>query len=162
MNARLILGGGAVLLLAACATTPPNSPAVMVLPGSSKSFEQFRFDDHECRQYASAQVGGATPDQAASDSVGKSAVAGAAITRSGHGAVAGAGIGGAIGGAGAGSYSARTAQQRFDMGYQQCMYAKGHQIPMAGRYDRTPRSSNPTMVPPPPLPGTPPPPPPKS
>jgi hypothetical protein len=48
-------------------------------------------------------------------------------------------------------------QGRYDIGYQQCMYAKGHQIPMAaGRYDRPYRSRQATPPPPPP-PGTPPP-----
>jgi hypothetical protein len=54
-------------------------------------------------------------------------------------------------------------QGRYDIGYQQCMYAKGHQIPMAAsRYDRPYRPSRPMAPPPPPPPGTPPPPPPQS
>src|SRR6267142_3317101 len=131
--------------LAGCASIP-SGPGVMVLPGSSKSFDQFRFDDYECRQYASSQIGGNTPDQAASDSGVKSAVVGAAIgTVAGaalggsQGAIAGAGIGtagGALAGTGASARSGYTLQQRYDMGYQQCMYAKGHKIPMAGRYER--------------------------
>ena len=32
-------------LLAGCATPPPSGPSVMVLPGSGKSFDQFRFDE---------------------------------------------------------------------------------------------------------------------
>jgi len=68
-----------VAFLAGCATTPPDNPSVMVLPGSGKTFDQFRFDDYECRQFASSQIGGATPDQAATDSGVKSAVVGAAI-----------------------------------------------------------------------------------
>src|SRR5258708_14192392 len=70
----------------------PSGPGVMVLPGSGKSFDQFRFDDYECRQYASSQIGGNTPDQAAADSGVKSAVVGAAI-----GTVAGAALGGSQG-----------------------------------------------------------------
>src|SRR6266481_1963834 len=116
-----------VAFLAGCASVP-SGPAVMVLPGSGKSFDQFRFDDYECRQYASSQVGGNTPDQAASDSGVKSAVVGAAIgTVAGaalggsRGAIAGAGIGtagGALAGAGSGSQAARTVQGRYDIGYQ--------------------------------------------
>lgn len=158
--------------LAACASTP-SGPGVMVLPGSGKSFDQFRFDDYECRQYASSQVGGTTPDQASADSGARSAaagaliggLAGAALGGNANTAVAGAALGtagGAIAGTGAGAQSGRTLQQRYDIGYQQCMYAKGHQIPLAGRYDRpsrpAPRPSAPP--PPPPPPGTPPPPPP--
>src|SRR5258708_8931192 len=78
----------------------PSGPGVMVLPGSGKSFDQFRFDDYECRQFASSQVGGNSPDQAAADSGVKSAVIGAAIGTvpgaalgGSQGAVAGAGIG---------------------------------------------------------------------
>ena len=147
----------------------------MVLPGSGRSFDQFRFDDRECRQFASEQIGGATADQASTDAGFKSAaagaaigaLAGAAISRSGHGALAGAGLGGAggaIAGTGTGSSSARTVQGRYDMGYQQCMYAKGHQIPTSGRYDRSAmQPSRPAAPPPPPPPppGSPPPPPPK-
>src|SRR3954463_16178728 len=121
MQKRSIVLGSSFLFLAACASVP-TSPGVMVLPGSGKSFDQFRFDDNECRQFASSQIGGATSDQAATDSGLKSAaagaaigaLAGAAITRSGHGAVAGAGIGGAGGaivGTGTGSASGRTVQQ---------------------------------------------------
>jgi hypothetical protein len=158
-------------LLAACASVP-TSPGVMVLPGSGKSFDQFRFDDNECRQFASAQLGGATADASQFDAGAKSAaagaaigaLAGAAIGRSGHAAVAGAGLGGAggaIAGTATGSSSARTVQQRYDMGYQQCMYAKGHQIPTAGRYERYSQPARPATIPPPP-PGSPPPPPPKA
>src|SRR5882724_10074360 len=82
-----------VAFLAACASTP-SGPGVMVLPGSAKSFDQFRFDDYECRQYASQQVGGNTPDQAAADSGVKSAAIGAAV-----GTVAGAALGGSQGAA---------------------------------------------------------------
>src|SRR2546423_15110293 len=90
----------ALLVLAGCATAPPTGPGVMVLPGTGKSFDQFRFDDHECKQFASGQVG-TTADQAQTDAGLKSAaagaaigaIAGAALTRSGHGMVAGAGLG---------------------------------------------------------------------
>ena len=160
-----------LLLLAACASTP-TGPGVMVLPGSGKSFDQFRFDDYECRQYAQSQIGGGTPNQSAADSGVASAavgaavgtVAGAAIGGS-RGAGVGAGVGlatGALAGTGAAQETGRTAQQRYDIGYQQCMYAKGHKIPMAAsRYDRRPAYREATPPPPPPPPsGTPPPPPP--
>jgi hypothetical protein len=153
-------------VLAGCATAP-TGPSVMVLPGTGKSFDQFRFDDYECRQYASNSIGGSTADQAAMDAGMKSAVIGAAVgTIAGaaiggsRGAVAGAGIGtagGALAGTGSASQTGRTVQQRYDIGFQQCMYAKGHQIPMAGRF--APRTANPSTPPPPPA-GTPPPPPP--
>ena len=49
----------APLLLAAC-TVLPDGPSAMVLPGTGKSFEQFRSDDLQCRGYAQAQLGGAS------------------------------------------------------------------------------------------------------
>jgi hypothetical protein len=165
----MILRLAPLLLLAACASTP-TGPNVMVLPGSGKSFDQFRFDDYECRQYAHGQAGGTEPNQAAANSGVASAavgaavgtVAGAAIGGS-RGAGVGAGLGlatGAVAGTGAAAHSGRTAQHRYDMGYQQCMYAKGHKIPMAvSRYDRRPAYREATPPPPPPPPGTPPPPP---
>jgi outer membrane lipoprotein SlyB len=88
---------GILILLGGCASTP-SGPGVLVLPGSGKSFDQFRVDEHECRQYASSQVGGQTPGQAANDAGVKSAVVGAAV-----GTVAGAALGGHHGaGVGAG------------------------------------------------------------
>jgi hypothetical protein len=162
---------GALALVAGCATPPPSGPGVMVLPGSAKTFDQFRFDDNECRQYATAQIGGTTTEKAANDAAVKNAVVGTAIGAaaggliggsSGAGVGAGIGLaGGALSGTGASQAAGYTLQQRYDIGYQQCMYAKGHQIPMAAsRY--APRASYQRQATPPPPPpaGTPPPPPP--
>lgn len=180
---KIIAATGAVLLLAGCVSMP-TGPGVMVLPGTGKSFDQFRADDMDCRQYASSQVGGGSPDQAAEMSGLKSAAVGTAVGAAagaiigGHrGAAAGAGTGlivGGAAGAGAAGSSQYTLQQRYDFGYQQCMYAKGHRIPTSGRFENTrrPRAAY-TQPPPPPYapppeardippppPGTPPPPPP--
>jgi putative VirB-like lipoprotein len=173
---KILLALVALLALAGCASTPPG-PSVMVLPGSGKNFDQFRADDSECRQFAFEQSGGRTPDQVGSTAgvntaaVGAvvGAAAGAAIGRSGHAAAAGAGIGGAGGalaGTGTAAQSARTVQGRYDIAFQQCMYAKGHQIPMSAGYRGHLGSSGPsyrqaTPPPPPPPAGTPPPPPPR-
>jgi hypothetical protein len=177
---RTVFALAAVALFAGCATPPPSGPSVMVLPGSGKSFDQFRYDDNECRQYATAQIGGTNAAQAYNDAAVKSAVVGTAIGaaagglaggNSGAGIGAGIGLaGGALAGTGAAQSSGYTLQQRYDIGYQQCMYAKGHQIPMAGRYApyRTTRAApppppppapRPQAAPPPPPPGPPPPPP---
>ncbi len=134
----------------------------MALPGTGKSFEQFRVDDAECRQYASAQIGGTTPGQAASDSGVKSAAvgtvvgaaAGAAIDGRG-GAAVGAGTGllvGALAGSGAAEGSAYGTQRRYDAGYMQCMYAKGHKIPVSGQFTSSRSSRNYPPPPPPPPP----------
>ncbi|MGE5638793.1 MAG: hypothetical protein ACM30H_01750 [Clostridia bacterium] len=162
-----------LVVLAGCASAPPTGPSVMVLPGTGKTFDQFKFDDYECRQYASQQIGGATAEQASNDAGARSAalgaavggLAGAALGGNSHAAVAGAALGtagGAIAGTGTGAASGRTVQQRYDVGYQQCMYSKGHQIPMAQRYDRGYAAPARPYAPPPPPPppsGTPPPPP---
>ena len=38
-------------------------------------------------------------------------------------------LGGAAMGAASGSDSSKEVQRRYDIAYQQCMYAKGHQVP---------------------------------
>jgi len=169
MKKLLLVGAAAVI--AGCATPAPSGPSVMVLPGTAKSFDQFRFDDNECRQFASAQIGGKTADQASNDTTVRNAAVGTVVGAAAGGLMggnAGAGVGagiglagGALSGAGAGEVSGRSLQQRYDVGYQQCMYAKGHQIPMAGRYaPRAAARQQAAPPPPPPPPGNPPPPPP--
>src|ERR1700704_6371710 len=83
----------ASLLLAACVSMP-KGPSVMVLPGTGKSFDQFRYDDVECRQFADVQVGGTSPSDIAADSAAKSAAVGTVV-----GAAAGAALGGRSGAA---------------------------------------------------------------
>jgi len=138
------LGGSipALLLLAGCVTVP-SGPSIMSLPGTGKSFDQFRADDFECRQFASVQAGGSTAQQAATDSGVRSAAVGTAVGAAAgalidgsSGAGVGAGIGlltGALVGSSAAHASAYTLQQRYDIGYTQCMYAKGHKVPVSGR-----------------------------
>ena len=67
----------ALLLLAACATFP-TGPSVMSLPGTGRSFDQFRADDADCRQFAAGQTGGPSPNESAVDSGLRTAAAGAA------------------------------------------------------------------------------------
>ena len=156
--------------LAACVTVP-TGPSQMALPGTGKSFDQFRYDDGSCRQYSYDQVGGQTAQRAQEDSGVKSAVvgtaigalAGAAIGGS-HGAAVGAGVGllgGSVAGASASNVSAYDLQRRYDMAYVQCMYAKGHKVPTSGRFTTsTPPAYAPRYSAPPPPAGAPPPPPP--
>jgi hypothetical protein len=163
---RTFLFSGFVVLLAGCATPPPSGPGVLVLPGSGKSFDQFRLDDQECRQYAHSQTG-LTPEKASTDAGVKSAVVGTAVgavagaALGGHsGAGVGAGVGlaaGTLAGTDAAHASGRTVQQRYDFAYQQCMYAKGHKIPMAREQVRSsPSRQTGYAPPPPPPPGRPP------
>jgi hypothetical protein len=152
----------AAAVIGGCATYPPG-PSVMVLPAPGKTFEMFQADELTCRGWA-AQQSGLSP----SETVNRNMVDGAAV-----GTLMGAGLGAAIGAAsgnpatgmaiGAASglvggtavasgpaYAAGgEAQRRYDMAYQQCMYAKGNQIPGLG-IDRTSQRS--AWIPPPPPP----------
>jgi hypothetical protein len=155
----------AALTLGACATIP-NGPSVMALPGSGKNFDQFRLDEMDCRQYSSAQIGGATANQAAIDSGVKSGVvgsvlgaaAGAAIGGDSRGAAVGAGVG-LLGGSMAGSEAGRSTgselQRRYDIAFVQCMYAKGHRVPVQGQMSERSAPAATTITPPPPPPPTP-------
>ncbi len=114
---RRALAFGALLLLSACGSTPVYGPGVLVLPGTGKSFDQFRSDEHDCRGYAQAQLSNQEQD------------------------------------------SAGRLQQRYDRAFVQCMYAKGHKIPVSGRYSDSSESAQSAGVsarPPPPPPGQPP------
>jgi hypothetical protein len=154
--------------LAACATAP-TGPSIAVLPGSTKSFDEFRYDDGTCRQYAHEQVAGLTPDRAAEQSGVRSAAVGALLGAAagaaidGHsGAGVGAGVGllcGGLAGTAAANQSAYDAQRRYDIGYQQCMYSKGHRVPVSGRYAPSVTSAPTPYYPPPPPYGYAPPPP---
>ena len=154
----------AATVLAACVTAP-TGPSVMALPGSNKNFDQFRFDDASCRNYATVQTGGNTAQQSADNAAVRNAavgtvvgaVAGAAI--GGHeGAGAGAGTGlivGSMAGAGSSQAAAHGTQQQYDNAYIQCMYAKGEKVPvpasMAGSMQQQPApQTQPRTIPPPP------------
>jgi hypothetical protein len=159
-------------LLGACATMPMG-PSVLVLPGAGKSFEDFTVDNGTCQEWAAQQAGG-NPDQngqtrAASSAAigtllgaGTGAVIGAAYGNPAAGAAIGAGSGLFLGGASgldSGQNWRWELQRRYDNAFQQCMYAKGNQIPVNA--NSQPSISNNEMIPPPP-PGPPPPPPPHS
>lgn len=156
------------LVLGACAVMP-SGPSVMVLPGTGQSLDRFRADDYVCREFSLMQIGGQTPQSVANQAAVGSAVVGTAI-----GAVAGAAIGGSQGaavGAGtglliggtAGSNTARASgygsQRQYDNAYIQCMYTKGHRVPVPANmaYSRPVKAAEAGIPPPPP--GTPPPPP---
>jgi hypothetical protein len=153
-----------LLGLGACVTVP-TGPSVLVLPGSTKTFDQFREDEAVCRQYAFEQVGGTTANQAVADSAVRSAAVGTAVGAAagaliggGRGAAVGAGSGLLVGsavGADAAGVSGYASQQRYDYAYQQCMYLKGNRVPVAGEIS-SPRRQAYTSYPPPP-PNAPPP-----
>lgn len=158
-------------LLAGCVYMP-TGPSVMVLPGSRMSFEQFRQDDYLCQDYASGRVGDSNYNQASADSQIGTAVVGTAIGAAtgaafggGTGAAIGAGTGlvaGSMVGMGEGRRSGYATQEAYDNAYIQCMYAKGHRVPVSGQFSYEPQpapQSGAASIPPPPPPGAPPPPP---
>lgn len=177
----------ALLALGGCATVP-QGPDVAVMPGVGKSFEQFVADERICRAYANESIGTQVTDAGTNNVVSGAAVgtvvgaATGALLGGHHGAEGGAGAGLLMGtavGAGNASGVQYDAQRRYDIAYQQCMYAKGNQIPQSYgaptttyyRYGRHPVTvyqqqpatvilqSPPAQIPPPPATIPPPPPP---
>ena len=131
-----------LLTLAGCATVPMG-PSVRVMPAPGKSFEQFQVDDAVCRQWAGQQIG-MSPQETINQNTATGAVVGTVVgaglgaaigAASGHpgaGAAIGAGSGllvGTASGANAGQVYGYEAQRRYDIAYEQCMYAKGNQLP---------------------------------
>jgi hypothetical protein len=152
-----------VVGLGGCASIP-TGPTVMVLPGRGRTLEQFQGDDLFCRQWAAQQV--ATKPAAASEqTVAMSAdtgipveadpgsATGAAADNPAEGPPIGAGSG-LVGGTAVGLDASRaevgSVQWRYDVAYEQCMYAKGHRIPIIMQ---APRQGSGTPPPPPPPPG---------
>ena len=141
-----------IFALGGCAIAPPTGPSVAVMPGKDKTLEAFQADDGTCKQYASQQIGGVAPAQAANESVAGSAVVGtvlgaaagaaigAATGNPAAGAAIGAGSGAVLGtatGLGAAQDTSYALQQRYDVGYMQCMSAKGNSVPQAAPYPQT-------------------------
>ncbi len=149
-----------MVILGGCATMPAG-PTVRVMPGPGKPFEVFAGEDYMCRQWAHQQIGWLSPSETANQNLANGAILGTLL-----GAGVGVAIGAATGGAGAGAaigagaglltgtsmatYPAYASewhlQRRYDMAYQQCMYAEGNQVP--GVVRRRARA----YVPPPPPP----------
>lgn len=162
--------GVGMFLVAGCATVP-TGPSVMVLPSPGKPFEQFQAEDAACREWAaqqfSAQPGTPLTQNTAIGAgigtlvgAGLGAALGAAAGNAGAGAAIGAGSGLLIGGASGSNADVASgweAQRRYDIAFQQCMYAKGNQVPGAVEQQRAPRTRR-LPPPPPPPPGYTPPP----
>lgn len=102
----------AIVALSAC-TSIPTGPEMLTLPGTGKSFDQFRSDEGNCRQYAIAQIGGSTGNDAAAN----------------NGVKARQSLGDDL-------------QQRYDFAYIQCMYAKGHRVPVSGNFEDSKRPAS--------------------
>jgi len=138
-----------ITALSGCVSVP-TGPSVMSLPGTGKSFEQFRIDDTLCRQFAYEQAGGLTAQQAGQNAAVSSAIIGTVLGAAaggaigsvtgdfGAGAAIGAGTGLLVGSAAGSGYAASSyyeAQWRYDNAYIQCMYAKGNKVPVSGEFN---------------------------
>lgn len=173
-------------LLTACVTVP-KGPNVAVMPGPGKSFEQFAAEDRSCRNHADQSIGTNVNDVGANNVVAGAAIgtavgaAAGALLGGHHGGESGAGAGlilGTAAGAGNAGRAEYDSQRRYDIAYEQCMYAKGNQLPQASTtttyysgyrhrpiavYQAPPTTvimqSPPAPLPPPPGPVPPPPPP---
>lgn len=125
--------------LAGCATAP-SGPRVAVMPAPGKPFEVFVEEDKLCRSYAEQSIG-PSRDEAASRNFAGAAATGTAVGAAagalsgGHGSTGGGAatglVVGSMVGAGQSANASGDAQRRYDIAYEQCMYAKGNQIPGA-------------------------------
>ncbi len=118
------------LLLTSC-VKPTEGPGVLVLQGEGKNFSQFGQDDTVCRRFASLEAKGTPPDQAAlASGLVQTQVSGLTVIPP--------------------SQSTVSRQQLYDIAYVQCMYDKGHLVPVPGllRDDRPEVSPVPPPTPP--------------
>ena len=139
----------AIVVLAGC-VQQPMGPTVSVMPAPNKPFDVFAADQAACKQFAEQQVAGGA-SQANTQQVG-TAVVGTALGAelgAAAGGGQGAGVGAAMGaitgtavGAGPAQQAQMSLQQRYDIAYEQCMYARGNQVP----------GFQPAVAPPPPPP----------
>lgn len=126
-----------LVLLTGCVAVP-TGPRVAVMPAPGKPFDLFVQEERECRFYAEQSIGLTRNDVSAQNVVGSAAVgtavgaAAGALVGGNRGAATGAGVGllaGTASGSSQAAYAGADAQRRYDIAYQQCMYAKGNQIP---------------------------------
>ena len=145
--------------------TAPQGPRVSVMPTPGKPLELFAQEDQYCRGYAQQSVG---PDRGNERAVGAAVVGtllGAAIGSASSGrhhdnTAAGAATGLVMGtaiGAGSAAEEGRSAQQRYDIAYQQCMVSKNNMPAQTGYrraapvvYVQQPPAPPPAYYPPPP------------
>lgn len=136
---RVLACSTLLILLAGCATAP-TGPRVAVMPAPGKPFEVFVADEQVCRNYAQQSIGKSRNEAAAQNFTGAAAIGTAvgatagALTGGHEGASSGAAVGlvgGSMVGAGESARASGDAQRRYDIAYEQCMYAKGNQVPGA-------------------------------
>ncbi|MEI9932422.1 MAG: YMGG-like glycine zipper-containing protein [Rhizomicrobium sp.] len=169
LRAAALTALSTVVLLAGCATQP-RGPEVPVMPGPGKTNAAFEQDESYCENYAANRASGKV--QQANDTELRNGVVGAALgagigalAGNTKGALIGGGIGAVLGSASGSGYDQAHVQRVYDIGYAQCMKARGNNVPM--RHPRRWRDAPPPddYAPPPggdypPPPGDYPPPPP--
>jgi uncharacterized protein YcfJ len=106
------------------------------MPAPGKPFELFVAEEKTCRDYAEQSIGQSRNDAAAKNFVGAVVVgtaigaAAGALGGGDHGNSAATGmLAGSMIGSGESANASGDAQRRYDIAYEQCMYAKGNQIP---------------------------------
>ena len=137
MMRKVLASSTLVLVLAGCATAP-TGPRVAVMPAPGKPFEVFVEDEQICRNYAQQSIGQSRNEAATQNFAGAAAVGtaigaaagalGGGRDSAGGGAAAGL-VAGSMVGAGESANASRDAQWRYDIAYEQRMYAKGNQLP---------------------------------
>lgn len=120
----------ATLIASACGTIPANGgPTVAVLPGGGKSMPEFNTDDIACRVTAKAKANDSSPLPVAMG-LGKPEIVATVRGRLSLRENAESTTGSVFGNAPAASAGVVTPQVRYDTAYVQCMYSKGHKIPI--------------------------------
>ena len=130
--------------LTACVSAP-QGPRVAIMPTPGKPLELFAQEDQYCRGYAQQSIGPEPNNDRAVGAAVVGTILGAAVgsamsgrhyNNTAAGAATGLVMGSAIG-AGASAEEGRSAQQRYDIAYEQCMVSKNNQ-PSRGAYYRQP------------------------
>ncbi len=118
-------------LAVACAVLPGGtSPTVEVLPGGGKDMAAFNSDDIACRTAATSRANENSPLPTAMGLGNRNDVVASTRGRVTLRENSEASTGSVYGGSPAADAGTPTAQQRFDTAYVQCMFSKGHKIPM--------------------------------
>lgn len=123
----------ATLIASACGSIPDmpanGGPTVGVLPGGGKSMPEFNQDDIACRDTAKLRAKDNTPLPVAMG-LGKPEIVASARSRVTVRQSGESTTGSVFGNASAPDPGNVTAQQRYDTAYVQCMFSKGHKIPV--------------------------------
>ncbi len=125
----------AAMIAAGCASLPSanetgNAPSVGVLPGGGKTMAQMNADDVACRGIAHARASDNTPLPVAMGLGGVEVASSRPRVTMRDRTVDTESTGSVYGNSPAIDPKMLTVQQRYDTAYVQCMYSKGHKIPV--------------------------------